>query len=81
MAATAAKRPSKSPIRRPKRQMQAKEIISVVPEQAQKKIFEGDVITLDGSIGTCLNIEFSEWKPMFKIGGVTHGLEREKARG
>lgn len=73
MVATAAKQQKKSHTRRSKKQVLIKEVIDVVPEQAQRKIFEGDSITLGRSIGTCLDIEFSEWKPMFTIGGIAHG--------
>lgn len=42
--------------------------IEIAPEQVQRKIFESGTITLGDSIGTRLEVEFPDWKPMFKIG-------------
>lgn len=42
----------------------------IAPETVQRKIFEGDSFTLGDSIGTCLEIDFPEWKPMFEVGGM-----------
>lgn len=42
--------------------------IEIASEQVQRKFFESDTITLGDSIGTRLDVEFPEWRPMFKIG-------------
>lgn len=51
--------------------------IEIASEQVQRKFFESDSITLGDSIGTCLEVEFPEWKPMFEIGVSTYGHKKK----
>lgn len=52
--------------------------IEIASEQVQRKFFESGSITLGDSIGTCLEVEFPEWKPMFKIGVSTYGCKKKR---
>lgn len=50
----------------------------IVSGQIQRRIFDGDTIELGDSIGTCLDIEFPEWTPLFAIGGIPYGSKKSK---
>lgn len=51
--------------------------IEIAPEQVQRKIFESCTITLGDSIGTRLEVEFPDWKPMFTIGVRTYAYKEK----
>ncbi len=81
MAVATVKRSPKKVVRRKSKQWELKEVpIKILPEELQRKIFEGDTIILGDSIGTCLEVEFPEWTPMFHVGGMACGCKKETGR-